>query len=77
MSRKKHPNLKTTFEKLIAQAVALREEHTQAHGGVFDIYEFAKKHGVTSINHTGESITIRASDDTHQTWECDIPEHHS
>jgi hypothetical protein len=77
MSRKKHPNLKATFEKLIAQAAARREEHTQAHGGVFDIHEFAKEHGVTSINHTGDSITIRASDDTHQTWECDIPVHHS
>jgi len=77
MSREKHPNIKTTFEKLIAQAVALREEHTQNHGGVFDIHEFAKEHGVTSINHTGDDITIRASDDTHQTWGCDIPVHHS
>lgn len=77
MSREKHPNIKTTFEKLIAQAAALREEHTQNHGGVFDIHEFAKEHGVTSINRTGNSITIRASDDTHQTWECDIPVHHS
>lgn len=67
MSREKHPNIKTTFEKLIAQAAALREEHTQNHGGVFDIHEFAKEHGVTSINRTGNSITIRASDDTHQT----------
>lgn len=77
MSREKHPNIKTTFEKLIAQAAALREEHTQNHGGVFDIHEFAKEHGVTSINHTGDNITIRASDDTHQTWECDSPVHHS
>ena len=77
MSHKKHPNIKTTFEKLIAQAAALREEHTQAHGGVFDVYEFAKEQGVTSINRTGDDITIRASDDTHQAWECDIPVHHS
>lgn len=77
MSREKHPNIKTTFEKLIAQAAAFREEHTQNHGGVFDIHEFAKEHGVTSINRTGDSITIRASDETHQTWECDTPVHHS
>lgn len=44
---------------------------------MLDIYEFAKKHGVTNINRTGDSITIRASDDTHQAWEYDIPEHHS
>lgn len=77
MSHENRPSMKTTFEKLIARAVALREEHTQTHGGVFDIYEFAKEHGVTSINHTGDDITIRASDETHQTWECDIPVHHS
>lgn len=73
MSHKNHPNMKTTFEKLMVQAVALREEHTQTHGGVFDIYEFAKEYGVTRINRTGDDIIIRASDDTHKSWECDIP----
>ena len=77
MSHKNHPNMKTTFEKLMVQAVTLREEHTKTHGGVFDIYEFAKEYGVISINYTGDDIIIRASDDTHQIWECDIPGHHS
>lgn len=74
MSREKHPNIKTTFEKLIAQAAALREEHTQTHGGVFDIHEFAKEHGVTHVHHVGEKINIWATDDNNQEWGCNIPE---
>ena len=74
MSREKQPNIKTTFEKLIAQAAALREEHTQTHGGVFDIHEFAKEHGVTHVHHVGEKINIWATDDNNQEWGCNIPE---
>lgn len=74
MSHENHPSMKTTFEKLIAQAAALREEHAQAHGGVFDIYEFAKEQGVTHVHHIGEKINIWATDDNKQEWGCNIPE---
>lgn len=74
MSHENHPSMKTTFEKLIAQAAAFREEHAQAHGGVFDIYEFAKEQGVTYVHHIGEKINIWATDDNKQEWGCNIPE---
>lgn len=74
MSHENHPRMKTTFEKLIAQAATLREEHTQTHGGVFDIHEFAKEHGVTHVHHVGEKINIWATDDNNQEWGCNIPE---
>lgn len=76
MSRENHPSMKTTFEKLAAQAATLREEHAQAHGGVFDIYEFAKEQGVTHVHHIGEKINIWATDDNNQEWGCNIPECH-
>ena len=76
MSHENHPRMKTTFEKLAAQAATLREEHAQAHGGVFDIYEFAKEQGVTHVHHIGEKINIWATDDNNQEWGCNIPECH-
>lgn len=65
---------KPTLREIADHATNLRKQYEQAHDGVFNIYDFAKEHGVTHIHHIGEEINIWATDDNNQEWECNIPE---
>ena len=65
---------KLTLREIADYATNLREQYEQAHDGVFNIYDFAKEHGVTHIHHIGEEINIWATDDNNQEWGCNIPE---
>ena len=65
---------KLTLREIADYATNLREQYEQAHDGVFNIYDFAKEHGVTNIHHIGEEINIWATDDNNQEWGCNIPE---
>lgn len=65
---------KLTLREIADYATNLREQYEQDHDGVFNIYEFAKEHGVTHIHHIGEEINIWATDDNNQEWGCNIPE---
>jgi hypothetical protein len=65
---------KPTLREIADYATDLRKQYEQAHDGVFNIYEFAKEHGVARIHHLGEEINVWATDDNHQEWGCNIPE---
>lgn len=65
---------KLTLREIADHATNLRKQYEQAHDGVFNIYDFANKHGVTNIHHIGEEINIWATDDNNQEWGCNIPE---
>lgn len=65
---------KLTLREIADYATDLRKQYEQDHDGVFNIYEFAKEHGVTRIHHLGEEINVWATDDNNQEWGCNIPE---
>lgn len=69
-----HKINKPTLREIADHATNLREQYEQAHDGVFNIYDFAKEHGVAHIHHLGEEINIWATDDNNQEWGCNIPE---